>query len=314
MNNKPLTVRKSKIRILDTFWGALFIILASTLPYFHDIITNTAGLKSWVPVVGIEQFLTDSNNFILGFSTYRVFLYTFLIFVFATIGWFGWYKNAKTKFYANALLLVLLSSTYQLGIIILNLRRTDWNDTSLKLLFLGILFIVLNYFSFKNTKLTLRKIVFCLLFFGLSLLPFFHDLLTNIDGTLKSWTPNLGIEKMLTDENGYVRGLISYRVLVYMFCIHLFAHLGWFGWFMSSQGKKYRPFLLVPVALSLFQVIIIAMSWNETEFNSPSSKLYITLALSLLLAINFYFNNHKVSLKNKINLTRKTIKHCKHEN
>ena len=56
---------------------------------------------------------------------------------------------------------------------------------------------------------------------------------------------------------------------------------------------------MVPAALSFYQVVVIAMSWRETEFNSPNIKLYITIGLSVLLAINFYYNN-KVSPKASI--------------
>ena len=83
---------------------------------------------------------------------------------------------------------------------------------------------------------------------------------------------------------------------------------------MDSMGRRYRPFLLVPVALSLYQVIVIAMSWQETEFNSPSIKLYITLVLSILLAINFFYNNRffakpEITIKNTT-----TIKSNENEN
>lgn len=67
---------------------------------------------------------------------------------------------------------------------------------------------------------------------------------------------------------------------------------------MDAKGKKYRAFLLVPAALSLYQIVMILMSWRETEFNGPSINLYITVGPSILLAINFYFNN-RVSKKNE---------------
>ncbi|MDP5231691.1 MAG: hypothetical protein NWQ38_14965 [Cellulophaga sp.] len=312
MNNKPLTLAKSNYKIPNSFWGALLIILISILPYFHDIITDSKGVKNWVPVLGIENLLTDTTNSILGFSSYRVFLYTFLIFVFATIGWLGWYRNSTTKYYSNSVLLAVLSSLYYLTIISLNLRRTLWNDTNFKLIALAVLFLVLNYLTFKNQQVSFKKITVCLLFLFIALLPFYHDIITNIDGSLKNWAPNLGIQKILTDSEGKIRGFFSYRALMYMFCIHLFSHIAWFGWFMSSQGKRYRPFLLVPVALSLYQVIVIAMSWNETEFNSPSLKLYITLGLSILLALNFFYNNTKVPQKNNVPL--KTLKKSTNEN
>lgn len=299
LRNKQSTARKSRIRIPDTFWGALVIIALSTLPYFHDIITDSDGLKSWVPVFGIEHLLSDSEGNVLGFSTYRVFLYTLLIFLFATIGWAGWYQNAKDKFYGKALLLAMASGLYHVLLIAFNLRRTDWNEPVPKMLMLSVLFLILGHFSIKKNGLDIKKILSWAILFLMATLPFFHDIITDRAGELREWVPNFGIEAVLTDAEGYVRGLGNYRILVYLFCIYLFSHLGWVGWFFDSRGKKYRPFLLVPAALSFYQVVIIAMSWRETEFNSPNIKLYITIGLSILLAINFYYNN-KVSPKPNI--------------
>ncbi len=298
--NMQLTETKFRTAICSPFLGALVIIGLSTLPYMHDIITNKEGLKSWVPVLGIESFLSDSNNRIIGFSSYRIFLYTFLIFIFSSIGWMGWYQNAKGKFYERAVQLVLASGLCQIGLILFNLRRTIWNELSPKLLLFSTLFLVFGFFSLKNNGATLRKIVVWVLLYVSATLPFFHDIITDRTGVLRELIPNFGIEKLLTDSQGYVRGLKSYRLLVYLFCIYLFSHLGWIGWFMDSRKKKIRPFLLVPATLSLYQMILIVMSWRETEFNSPSANLYITLGLSFILAINFFYNN---------NYSPKTIKH-----
>ena len=298
-NNRQSTARKSKIRIPDTFWGALAIILLSTLPYLHDFLTDDGGLKPWVPVLGIEDLLTDVNGNVLGFSTYRGFLYTFFIFLFATIGWAGWFQSARQRFYGSALLLATASGLYHIFLILFGLRRSLLNEPVSKLVFLGILSIVLGYMTIKKRGYSLRKVVCWVLLFLMATLPFYHDLITNRSGETYAWVPKLGIEEMLTDNEGYVRGLANYRILVYLFCLYLFAHLGWIGWFFDSRGKKYRPFILVPAALSLYQVVVIAMSWRETEFNDPNIKLYITIGLSILLAINFYYNN-KVSPEAKV--------------
>ncbi len=305
---------KSRTRILETFWGALFIIALSVLPYFHDIITTPEGLESWVPVLGIENLLTDGQGNVLGFSTYRVFLYTLLIFVFATIGWIGWYQNAKDRFYGGALLLATASGLYHIGLVLFNLRRTAWNEPTPKILLLFLLFVVFGYFSIKKSGLNLNKFLIWLILLLMATLPFCHDVITDRAGTLRSWVPDFGIGTMLTDSEGLVRGLGNYRILVYLFCIHLFSHLGWIGWFMDSRGKRYRPFLLVPVTLSLYQVIVITMSWRETELNSPSVKLYITIGLGIILAVNFFYNNRYTSKTQETLINTKTIKPTENEN
>ena len=299
LKHKQSTARKSKKRIPDTFWLALAIIGLSTLPYLHDFITDSDGLKSWVPNLGIESVLTDANGKVHGFSTYRVFLYTLLIFVFACIGWAGWYQSARSKYYGGGIFLVLTSGAYHVALILFDLRKTAFNEAWPKFFVLIGLAVFMGYLWFRQNKLSFKRILVWAVLFIMALLPFFHDIITERGVGLRPWVPNFGIEEMLTNSEGYVRGLGSYRVLVYLFCIYLFSHLGWIGWFFDARGRKFRPFLMVPAALSFYQVVVIAMSWRETEFNSPNIKLYITIGLSVLLAINFYYNN-KVSPKASI--------------
>lgn len=316
-----LTATKLKNRICSPFMGVLVILILSTLPYFHDIISTKDGLKDWVPILGIERLLTGTDKSILGYSTYRVFLYTFLIFSFGMVGFLKWFSSTKHKFYRYALLGATISSIYHVMLIVFKLRRTVLNDPEYKLLGLALLFLTLALLtikkqwnnSTKKASIVFKTIGFCVAFFLISLLPFLHDVITDRNGLLPH-IPNLGIEKMLTDENNMVRGLNSYRLLLYLLGIYLFAHIPWIGAFMDSRGSRIRPFLLVPVVLSLYQVIIILMSWRETEFNSPSANLYITLGLSLLLAINFFYNN-KVSPQSRIiQKERATIKSNENEN
>ena len=196
-------------------------------------------------------------------------------------------------------MLAMSSGLYHVFLIAFELRRTAWNEPVPKMAFLSLIFVVLGYFSIRKNGLGIKKVLSWAILFSMAVLPFFHDIITDRTGNLKPWVPNFGIEAMLTDSEGYVRGLGNYRILVYLLCIYLFSHLGWIGWFFDARGRKFRPFLMVPAALSFYQVVVIAMSWRETEFNSPNIKLYITIGLSVLLAINFYYNN-KVSPKTNI--------------
>jgi hypothetical protein len=125
----------------------------------------------------------------------------------------------------------------------------------------------------------------------LSALPYIHDLITIRNVGPKSWVPDLGIEALLTDPDGRVLGFSSYRIFLYTFLLHLFAHIGWTGWFFDAKGKTYRTALLIPVALSLYQLTIILTDTRSTHLNAPDTKLYITFILGILLAINYFFNN-----------------------
>lgn len=134
---------------------------------------------------------------------------------------------------------------------------------------------------------------------ALSTLPFLHDIITEIGEGTRSFIPDLGLEDALTDREGYVLGFSSYRVFLYTLFIHLGMHIAFVGWWSASQGKRYRPVLLLPVAMSLYQVLIIVSNVRDTAFNEPGTKLYIVLGLCLLLGINFYFNNSYRKAKEK---------------
>lgn len=128
----------------------------------------------------------------------------------------------------------------------------------------------------------------------LSSLPYIHDVITIKGEGLQGWVPDWGLQNFLMDADGYILGFSSYRVFLYTILLHIFAHIGWVGWFFDAKGKLYRPFLLVPVTLSLYQVLIIFLDFRGSPLNQPDIKLYFTLVFSLLLAINFYFNNKKL--------------------
>ncbi len=269
------------------------IVGLSSLPYLHEVITNNEGVRNWVPVLGLERMLTDANGKVLGFSTYRMFLYTFLIFLFSGIGWFAWLYVSRRKAYFYALFVPVFLSFYQILLIVSGLRMTWANDGNVKLYLLLGLSIFLASLYLRRNKFTLKTVFKWVLIIGAAALPFFHDIITDRPSVVKSWVPILGIENLLTDNNGLVGGFGTYRAFVYYLLLHLYAHLGWLGAFIyfDLEIKKIRPFLLVPVIISLYSVIIFTLNWQETEFNKPNIKFYITIVVAVLLAINFFFND-----------------------
>jgi len=128
----------------------------------------------------------------------------------------------------------------------------------------------------------------------LSSLPYIHDVITVSGEGLKGWVPDWGLQRLLTDTDGYILGFSSYRVFVYTILLHVFAHIGWVGWFFDARGKLYRPFLLLPVTLSLYQIGIILFNSRFSTFNEPNIKILLTLIITSILAINFYANNKKI--------------------
>ena len=128
----------------------------------------------------------------------------------------------------------------------------------------------------------------------LSSLPYIHDIITIRGGTFPTWVPDWGIQEFLTNSEGYVVGFSSYRVFIYTLLIHLFAHIGYLGWFFEAKDKLYRPFLLVPVSLSLYQIILIIFDSRSNDLNTPHTKIILTITISCLLAVNFFFNNKQL--------------------
>lgn len=270
------------------------ILLLSSLPYFNDVITTQDGVREWVPNLGIEELLTDTNNRVLGFSSYRMLIYTLSIFVFSEIGWATWLLVTRRRPYHLALYVPFLFGLYQIFLILLDLRRTWANDWDVKLFLisgLSILFAGM-YQSGKN-RFTLRIASRWIMIICATVLPFAHDLFTDRMGNVKGWVPVLGFENLLTDREDMVGGFVNYRLFVYFLMIHVYAHLGWLGAFIyyGHTIRKVRPFLLVPVIISFYSVIVILFDWRETGFNTPDIKFYLTLFLSVLLAINYFFND-----------------------
>ncbi|WP_298475348.1 hypothetical protein [uncultured Maribacter sp.] len=155
------------------------------------------------------------------------------------------------------------------------------------------LILVFFYFPRKN-KVIIKKIglIWGLLFL-VSLLPYLHDILTiRQGGELRKFVPVLGIEKLLT-HNGKILGWSSYRIFIYIFCTHLFAQIGWACWFFDARNRLFRPFLLVPIVFNLYEITIISININAPSFNKPDWKLYTTIIIATLIAVNLYFNSDK---------------------
>ncbi|WP_299433401.1 hypothetical protein [uncultured Maribacter sp.] len=171
----------------------------------------------------------------------------------------------------------------------------------------------------KLKKEILKELLKAVAIIVLSSLPYIHDIITIRGSTFPSWVPDWGIQEFLTNSEGYVAGFSTYRVFIYTFLIHLFAHLGYVGWFFEAKDKLYRPFLLVPVSLSLYQIILILFDFRSSDLNEPHVKIILTIVISSLLAINFFFNNNKMLsehfLKHKGSLeTKKQIQTVEEEN
>lgn len=154
----------------------------------------------------------------------------------------------------------------------------------------------------KSKIKILKELIKAMAIIALSSFPYIHDIITVRTGDLATWVPDLGIQDFLIDSKGDILGYSSYRVFLYMLLIHIFAHIGYVGWFFDAKDKLYRPFLLVPVILSLYQIILILFDARANDLNDPNTKFVLTIALSIILVINFFLNNKKM-------LTEHFLKH-----
>jgi len=151
---------KLKKKTLKELLAVIGIIMVSTLPYFHDVITERGvGTRTSIPNLGIETFLTNSEEKVLGFSSYRVFLYTLFIHLFAHIGFVGWMMDAKGKSYRIALLVPVVLSGYTVIMLLLDAKESPLSNTSTKF-FITIattLVVFVLYFLDRRNKLNIKK-------------------------------------------------------------------------------------------------------------------------------------------------------------
>ena len=155
IKNNLLTKTKSRKGILKNLLAAIGIIFLSSLPYIHDMITiRGEGLQSWVPDFGLQELLTDKNGKVMGFSSYRVFIYTLSIHLFAHIGWVGWMLDAKGKSYRFALLVPVVLSGYTVALLLFNARATEFNepDTKFYITIVLSILVIVNFFINNRNK------------------------------------------------------------------------------------------------------------------------------------------------------------------
>lgn len=270
------------------------MVLVSSLPYFHEIVTvkGQPGVADWVPVLGIQALLADAKNNSLGFSSYRVFLYVISIQLFSGLGWLAWFVASKGKRYSLALCVPLVMAVYQMAVILGGLRAGVANTWEVKTgLILCTALTLAGTYARKNSFDARTALKWATITVA-AVLPFLHDIITNESGMLRSWVPVLGIEALLTDGEGMVAGFGAYRIFVYFLAFNGYAHLGWLGAFMyyNLANVKPRPFLLVPIIITLYSLALFLLGIEESIF-TPDIKFYVTIGLGLLLAWNFFFND-----------------------
>ena len=296
----------------------------SSLPFFNELITEENGsLSKWLLPPGIQESLLDENSKILGYSKFRVFLYYLLIELYIMVASIGWFSVAKDEAYRYALLLCTASAGYHI-FLILSAKRLTWlNDPSWKLwwtLGIGIVLFGLYYWG-EHTKrkklLAVRttlgsspekiispKVVLSWLAIAfVSTFPYFHDIVTERFVGVKDWVPILGIEDFLTLGERDVWGFVSYRVLLLTLFVQMCAQILWAGWWMDAKYSLYKPFLLVPVGLSMYQITMIVMVKTDAYLNKPDFKLLLVLVFGIILGILYYFKNKALPLNEQESIT-----------
>ena len=107
----------------------------------------------------------------------------------------------------------------------------------------------------------------------ISLLPYLHNLFPNL-------------------PEGEVLRYSSWKSFLWSTGMYLSIHIAWLFAYALAKGKPYRFAILIPVFLSLYQVIIIFTDLRSNAvLNGISAKLGIVIILSIILIINFFKNN-----------------------
>lgn len=307
------TIRKSLPKRTGDFLVAMTILIGlSSLPFLNELITQENGaLANWLVSEKTQESLLDENGRIFGYTKFRVFLFYFLIQLYAFIASLGWFAVAKKKPYRLAILLCSLSSLYHIFLILSVNRKTFLNDFDLKLWgtigFALVLITIYTIQEFRKRKklkpvytalgsspgkiISLKVVLAWLGFILISTFPYYHDIITMRGTGLKDWVPVLGIEEFLTRGERDVWGFSTYRVFILTLFVQLFAQAVWAGWFMDAKYSLYKPFLLVPVGLSLYQITMIVMVSTDTYLNKPDFKFVLVLALGILVGLIYYFKN-----------------------
>ena len=134
---------------------ALLISFVTTLPFLHDIIVPKDGESNWIPDFGIEERLTyineEGKTKVMGYSSYRLFLYFFFDYLFTAIGWLGFAFIAVGKPYRIFLFIPATMALYNFLILIFDYRETAFNEANTKI-FLIIVLLFLATFRFLYRK------------------------------------------------------------------------------------------------------------------------------------------------------------------
>ncbi|MEE9377511.1 MAG: hypothetical protein V3V33_05700 [Candidatus Lokiarchaeia archaeon] len=114
------------------------------------------------------------------------------------------------------------------------------------------------------------------LIISLAILPFLHDLIPR---------------ELSFTFSGYT----SLRVFVYIVLTNIFALIAFIGWFIEAKGKQYRFALLVPIIMNTYQLLIYVLNMKKSTFNDFDFKIYISIILSLVITINYFYLKFKNS-------------------
>ncbi|MEO1485698.1 MAG: hypothetical protein AAFU57_08125 [Bacteroidota bacterium] len=308
------------------------LIGLSSLPFLNELITHEDGsLLHWLASPETQEGWKDENGRILDYSKLRVLLFYLLGQIAIVVASLGWFSTAKNKFYRNALLLFTLSGAYHIFLILSENRKTWLNDADLKLWWTFglslVLFIAYLIAEFRKRRLLMKAtisfrkpldksnlkevymywtglflsflwigIAWCLITI-LSTFPYIHDIIHPRGLGVPEWVPFNGFFEYLSGRGFW--GFSSYRALVLTLSIQLLTQIIWAGWWMEARYSLYKPFLLVPLGLSMYELSMIVMVQQDTYLNKPDMKLALILGLGAVIGVIYYFKNEAMANRPK---------------
>ncbi|MEL7270189.1 MAG: hypothetical protein AAGL34_11490 [Bacteroidota bacterium] len=301
------------------FWIAMAILIGlSSLPFLNELITHEDGsLLNWVASPETQEGWKGENGRILDYSKLRVLLFYLLGHLAIVVASLGWFSTAKNKLYRNALLLCTLSSTYHIFLILSENRKTWLNAPELKLwgtlaamLVLFAIYLKSELLRRKELKqiqtalgiapkkiFTLKIVLVWLIFYVISTFPYIHDIIHPRGTGIQDWVPFGGFKEFVELGERNYWGFSSYRALVLTLFMQLLAQIIWAGWWIEAKYSLYKPFLLVPLGLSLYELSMIVMVQQDTFLNKPDLKLVLILGLGAIIGVIYYFKNEAMGKK-----------------
>jgi len=116
-------------------WRWMAITILGLMPFAHNILTSPSGIRAFVPILGVEDFIFNGSDY-WGFRSYRALLLFFFIHLYGHLLWLGafMFYGLQERKKRMLLLLPMITSIYPMVIFFFGLEDTGFNEPDIKLI------------------------------------------------------------------------------------------------------------------------------------------------------------------------------------